>query len=593
MKKFLFFLITTIQHTYEIITDIKILPSKYVSLRSLSISSSYGNSHDLNYYYTYLYLGSPPKKQSYILDTGSSITTSPCSLCTTCGKHQNGLYQISNDQIIKCSNNFCSYVNSKCSLNSQCSFSISYSEGSSISGVYIKELINFGDDYENKNSFEFPIGCTNRETHLFLTQLADGIMGLQNNDKSFISILRKLNQINYNIFSLCFAQNGGFFSIGEISDKSHLNNITYIKIPNESFYKVNLKFIQIGEKIIEVNGEKQYIKYNSIIDSGTTISYFPKFFFEQVNQFVKEYCNETQRGNCGKIRYDSELGNCFSFNNNNELEFVLDNIMPNITFKLEGFDFIWEPRNYYFNNSYNDIYEFCLGFSSSGSKFTFGSTWMRGYDIIFDRDKLRLGFAKANCNYYGNGYNNEEEEDFEIIVDDNEEFYDEIEEFEENDDIAFNDDEDFENEESNNNIDYNNDDKDYIENYDDNNKDDEKTKDNNSDYNNNNKDIDIKDSNSDINNNINNDNNNNKEIGNNTSYITESKITFDWSFKIFIATIFTITIILCLINYIIRNKCKLCPKKTYENQVDEITQTTPEKKENPKTIEIIEIENKT
>ena len=266
--------------------------------------------------------------------------------------------------------------------------------------------------------------------------------------------------------------------------------------------------------------------------------------------------------------------------------------MPNITFKLEGFDFIWEPRNYYFNNSYNDIYEFCLGFSSSGSKFTFGSTWMRGYDIIFDRDKLRLGFAKANCNYYGNGYNNEEEEDFEIIVDDNEEFYDEIEEFEENDDIAFNDDEDFENEESNNNIDYNNDDKDYIENYDDNNKDDEKTKDNNSDYNNNNKDIDIKDSNSDINNNINNDNNN-KEIGNNTSYITESKITFDWSFKIFIATIFTITIILCLINYIIRNKCKLCPKKTYENQIDEITQTTPEKKENPKTIEIIEIENKT
>ena len=118
MKKFLFVLITTIQHTYEIITDIKILPSKYVSLRSLSISSSYGNSHDLNYYYTYLYLGSPPKKQSYILDTGSSITTSPCSLCTTCGKHKNGLYQISNDQIIKCSNNFCSYVNSKCSLNS-------------------------------------------------------------------------------------------------------------------------------------------------------------------------------------------------------------------------------------------------------------------------------------------------------------------------------------------------------------------------------------------------------------------------------------------------------------------------------------------
>lgn len=55
----------------------------------------------------------------------------------------------------------------------------SYSEGSSLSGLFFNELISFGDNFK---SVSFPIGCTTRETHLFLTQHADGIMGLSNSD---------------------------------------------------------------------------------------------------------------------------------------------------------------------------------------------------------------------------------------------------------------------------------------------------------------------------------------------------------------------------------------------------------------------------
>ena len=81
----------------------------------------------------------------YILDTGSSVTTSPCSLCTNCGRHQNGLYEVIQDNILRCDMEKCNYVSNTCGgmLNKDCEFSVSYSEGSSISGKYINQLIRF------------------------------------------------------------------------------------------------------------------------------------------------------------------------------------------------------------------------------------------------------------------------------------------------------------------------------------------------------------------------------------------------------------------------------------------------------------------
>ena len=101
-------------------------------------------------------------------------------------------------------------------MNNKCSFSISYSEGSSISGVYINEIVRFGENYKEQIGTFVPIGCTTDENHLFYTQDANGIMGLANNERNFVEILYKFGAIKKNIFSLCLAQLGGIFNIGEI-----------------------------------------------------------------------------------------------------------------------------------------------------------------------------------------------------------------------------------------------------------------------------------------------------------------------------------------------------------------------------------------
>jgi len=396
------FFLKLISKTFNIQIPLLTHSSNIKSLRSLNPSSVYGNSHDLNYYYSYLYIGEQKKKQSYILDTGSSITTSPCNLCNNCGRHENEYYEINENKILKCFNNECSYVNNICNIKeNDCEFLIKYNEGSLISGKYVKEYIFFENNYLSEKLIEIPIGCTNQETYFFYTQFADGIMGLQNTEKSIISILFKKGFIKNNIFTLCFDYEGGFFSIGEIFYESHLNNkISYMNIPKSNFYQVNIINIEINGKIIHINNENDII-YNSIIDSGTTISYFPYFIVEKFINEIKEKCNQDEfKDKCGINKIIRRMGNCFIFKSKKEMIYAINNIFPNITFYFQGnFTFIWEAQNYYINNSKNE-FMVCFGFEGQNSySITLGSTFIKGYDFIFNIEESKIGFVKANCSY--------------------------------------------------------------------------------------------------------------------------------------------------------------------------------------------------
>jgi hypothetical protein len=47
-----------------------------------------------------------------------------------------------------------------------------------LSGFFIEDEILFGDSFKMFPKARLPIGCTQRETKLFVSQDADGIMGL-------------------------------------------------------------------------------------------------------------------------------------------------------------------------------------------------------------------------------------------------------------------------------------------------------------------------------------------------------------------------------------------------------------------------------
>ena len=406
MNKFFFIiLLLSFYNKYlSLIYQVKSLTSLKKSLRYLDEDISFlqeikGDSNYLNYYYTTLYLGKDKLPQIYILDTGSSITTSPCDKCTSCGKHLNPKYKLENEnKIIPCDSNRCSLVTSSKCVSNQCSFYVSYAEGSKISGFYVNEEVYF-EIIDNENnitniSYNIPLGCTTKETHLFQTQLADGIMGLNNNDKSFISMLYKSKVIQKNIFSLCFSHEGGYFSIGKVATLHHFSkNISYVNLLNKNIgnYFINLNYIQIGKTKIQYNGK-------AFIDSGTTLTYFPNNKFDEIMRGFLEKCKENKK--CGNLRRIKGLGYCVKLNNETEIDDIISQGWSNITVVFDGYEFNWKPENYFFiyNTEANGL-NICLGFEGDKRQnILLGTTFMHGYDIIFDKDKYRMGFVPADCN---------------------------------------------------------------------------------------------------------------------------------------------------------------------------------------------------
>ena len=401
-----FILLLSIEKVFSEVFQLKKLHANMKSLRvrrrtldneDTFLENVYGDSSDLNYYYATLYLGKKKIPQTYILDTGSPTTTSPCNKCKSCGKHLNKPYEINkDDDIIKCYTNECNLVPSSSCFDHNCGFSISYSEGSTLRGVFnmqevYLERINKNPNISSK-SFKIPIGCTTLETHLFKTQLADGIMGLNNSGKSFVSLLYNQKVISNNMFSICFGQKDGYFSIGEIDKTYHKTKIEYVPFfPGESNFYIKINQIKIGEKNITPN-------YRGFIDSGTTISYLPNEIYDAIINEFKSVCNKLN-GKCGSFRNVAGLGYCGTFQNEEDKKKAINEYWPYILFYFEGHTYNLTANDYYYDYNDGNRPGACLGFEGErASKITLGGTFMHGHDVIFDRQNQQIGFAVADCN---------------------------------------------------------------------------------------------------------------------------------------------------------------------------------------------------
>ena len=154
----------------------------YRNAINIDTTRIYGNSSNLHYYYVNIYVGSKHKKQSLIIDTGSSLTGFPCEgICKKCGAHLNPYYSHKGQLLINLDSNTskllsCSdalKINLKCdSCNNDnlCSYHQSYGEGSSYNGLFVKDIIYFGDNLEIQNGFTMPFGCHSTYNELLIIE---------------------------------------------------------------------------------------------------------------------------------------------------------------------------------------------------------------------------------------------------------------------------------------------------------------------------------------------------------------------------------------------------------------------------------------
>ena len=370
-----------------------------------------GNTHFLNYYYLTLFIGEKRQNQTYLIDTTSSVLTSPCSFCLSCGDHINDYFQIeSNLSIIKPDSYECSslpniFINEN-SVN--CNFFLDI-ENEQISGLYTYSLVSFESittdenkerenyvNITNENEFMLPIGCSTKETGVFQSRISDGIVGLNNNKNSFVGKMYNMNLIKNDLFSICLDDEGGYLSLGEIDETYHVDqNISYINYnPKSELYELNISEINIGSYKIKIGNRNK-----TIIDTSSTISYFPTSIFNMLMTGLFYECNEKVR-KCGNFKRVDGYGLCTEFDDLDDMDYTINNLWPNLLIEFNGYEFVWEPKNYYFNISSSFKYKACIGFEiNENTKDTIilGTNFMHGYDLIFDRENYTIGFAEAEC----------------------------------------------------------------------------------------------------------------------------------------------------------------------------------------------------
>ncbi|OMJ77407.1 hypothetical protein SteCoe_23008 [Stentor coeruleus] len=361
----------------------------------------FGNTEDLGYYYVDIWVGTPPMKQTVIIDTGSRLTAFPCIGCTDCGHHMDKYFDFNNSstsRIIKCNEGI------KCSecTNDTCEYSQRYAEGSSISGILIEDYLLFGDDFSHAHRVLGIFGCHYQETHLFRTQKADGIIGLgySNTIPTIVDLLYKDHDIDTNLFSICFAAKDGFMTIGGYNMSVHEEELRWTKVYDHNFYAVKGKGLIIGGNDTGVT-ESDFTKFyatGTIIDSGTSFTYMSTNVYMSLFENIEKYCNLP--GKCLGEHVDvyGETHTCYNYNSKNftSIQEFFDSF-PVVSILMDEVYIDWMPERYLYAwpESKN---HFCVGvYSNGGAGNVLGGNFMRGMDVVFDRGEDRVGFAKSLC----------------------------------------------------------------------------------------------------------------------------------------------------------------------------------------------------
>lgn len=435
-------------------------------------------------HYVDLWVGSPiPQRRTVIIDTGSQITAFPCMDCQNKSNHflnaEEALQCVESDHFDtdfnrtesktfqdvpcdKCSIGFCS----KAKQNDQCEIRSSYVEGSNWMAYEATDIIYLGNAVNNasltednneeideedsineekfllNSAFQFRFACQTKISNTFKKQLADGIMGLDNERGSFWHQMHNAGVISNQQFSICLApkiplfqgqdkesvnkeeslyqqKTAGSISFGGIDESITASPVVYSQMFESMFYTVQVTNVYFQKPTIEEKNNFVLHKISleernshgqgyAIVDSGATETYLSNIkqefetTFKQMTGFhYRHEFDDLTKEQLAKL--PTIILQLRGLNSNEKMpkggipgySSILDTKNP--------FDVILviPPHHYieYSPKAQKYVSRIVLTSSPTGNDNIIGSNILQGYNILFDMDNDRIGWALSSCDF--------------------------------------------------------------------------------------------------------------------------------------------------------------------------------------------------
>jgi len=365
-------------------------------------------------YFMDVFIGTPPKHFSLILDTGSDLNWLQCSPCEDCYEQVGPKYDpsmSSSYSAIPCSSQQCGLVappvtetaGDRCAGNgrnssSSCRYFYWYGDKSNTTGDLSWETFSVNVT-GRRGPLRVPrviFGCGHANRGLF--HGAAGLLGLGRGQLSFASQLRELYGHK---FSYCLVDRDSNASVsstlvfGEDERLAAHRDLQYTALVQtansvDTFYYVRIAAATVGGERVDVPSAAFEITAEgnggTIVDSGTTLTYLAQPAYEKIRAAFE-----------AKISYPRvdlpPLGPCYNVSG------VGDVKLPefSITF-TDGAVWRFPAKNYFIQLDPEDAVV-CLAILGTplGSLSILGNYQQQNFHILYDVDNSRLGFAPMTC----------------------------------------------------------------------------------------------------------------------------------------------------------------------------------------------------
>ncbi|KAK4429218.1 Aspartyl protease family protein 2 [Sesamum alatum] len=359
-----------------------------------------------------VFVGTPPKHFSLILDTGSDLNWIQCKPCYDCFQQKGPYYdpmQSNSYRNVACKDPRCRLVSSPdppqpCKAETQtCPYYYWYGDSSNTTGDFALETFTVNltaksgiSRFWNVKNVMFGCGHWNRG----LFHGAAGVLGLGRGPLSFASQLRSLYGDS---FSYCLLSRNSNMSsklvFGEDKElRSHpdLNFTTLVagkENPVSTFYYVQIKSVVVGGEKLNIPEEMWNVSADgaggTIVDSGTTLSYFA----DPAYKIIKEAFVEKVKG-YHVVKDFPIMDPCYNVSGVGVDELDL----PSFSFVFaDGAVWNFPVENYFIKLEPENVVCLAILGTPRSALSIIGNYQQQNFHILYDTKRSRLGFVLTNC----------------------------------------------------------------------------------------------------------------------------------------------------------------------------------------------------